>query len=154
MILAYIKNLKQTSDPTLSFKPGYLIPNASQNGTFFDFLWFDFGAEDSSDGFIKNSLQSLLCQCRAFQVLSCTNILSHCQTLRVGNGGQFLFLQLLNGFLVFSQIQLGAHQNDGSVGAVVTHFRVPLGFDIFKTCRADQGKAYKEHISLWIGKWS
>ena len=46
--------------------------------------------------------------------------------LRVGDGRQLLLLQLLNRVLVLPEIQLGAHQDDRGVGAVVAHLRVPL----------------------------
>ena len=55
-----------------------------------------------------------------------TDLFGHGQALGVGDGGQLLLLQLLNGVLVIPQVQLGAHQDDGCVGAVVTHLRVPL----------------------------
>lgn len=46
--------------------------------------------------------------------------------MRVDDGGEFLLLQLLDSVLVISKVQLGAHQDDGSVGAVVSDLRVPL----------------------------
>jgi hypothetical protein len=55
-----------------------------------------------------------------------TYLSCHGQTLGVGDGGQLLVPQPFNGVLVISQIQLGAHQDDWGVGAVVSHFRVPL----------------------------
>lgn len=57
---------------------------------------------------------------------SLTNLSGHGQALRVGDRGELLVPQPLNGVLVISQIQLGAHQDDGCVGAVVSHLRVPL----------------------------
>lgn len=58
--------------------------------------------------------------------LSLTYFLRHGQALRVDNGRQFLLLELLDGVLVVPQVEFGAHQNDGGVGAVVSHLRVPL----------------------------
>lgn len=55
-----------------------------------------------------------------------TDFFGHGQALRVDDGGEFLLLQLLDGVLVVSEVQLGAHQDDGSVGAVVSDLRVPL----------------------------
>lgn len=55
-----------------------------------------------------------------------TYFFGHGQALGVDDGGEFLLLQLLDGVLVVSQVQLGAHQDDGSVGAVVSDLRVPL----------------------------
>lgn len=59
-------------------------------------------------------------------VLQLTYFFSHGQALRVDDGGEFLLLQFLDSVLVVSQVQLGAHQDDGRVGAVVSHLRVPL----------------------------
>lgn len=47
--------------------------------------------------------------------------------MRVDDGGEFLLLEFFDGVLVVSQVQLGAHQDDRRVGAVVSHLRVPLG---------------------------
>lgn len=55
-----------------------------------------------------------------------TNILGQCQALRVGDGSQLLLLQLLDGVLVISKVQLGTHQDDGGAGAVVPYLREPL----------------------------
>lgn len=55
-----------------------------------------------------------------------TNILGECQALRVGDGSQLLLLQLLDGVLVISKVQLGTHQDDGGAGAVVPNLREPL----------------------------
>lgn len=67
---------------------------------------------------------------------SLTNLSSHCQALWVGDGGELLVPQPLDGVLVISQIQLGAHQDDGCVGAVVSHLRVPLGHHTHKCTRS------------------
>lgn len=55
-----------------------------------------------------------------------TDLFGHGQALRIGDGSELLLLQLLNGVLVVSQIQLGSHQDDGSGRTVVSHFWVPL----------------------------
>ena len=59
-------------------------------------------------------------------VLQLTYFFSHGQALRIDDGREFLLLQFLDSVLVVSQVQLGAHQDDGCVGAVVSHLRVPL----------------------------
>lgn len=56
-----------------------------------------------------------------------TYFFSHGQALGVDNGGELLLLEFFDGVLVVSQVQLGAHQDDGGVGAVVSYLRVPLG---------------------------
>lgn len=55
-----------------------------------------------------------------------TYFFSHGQALRVDDGGKFFLFELFNSVLVISQVQLGAHQDDWRVGAVVSHLRVPL----------------------------
>lgn len=55
-----------------------------------------------------------------------TNLPCHGQALGVGDGGQFLITQPFNGVLVISQVQLGAHQDNGSIRTVVSDLRVPL----------------------------
>ena len=55
-----------------------------------------------------------------------TDLPGHGQALWVGDGRQLLVPQPLNGVLVVAEVQLGAHQEDGRVGAVVPHLRVPL----------------------------
>ena len=58
--------------------------------------------------------------------VSVTNLFGHRQALGIGDRREFLLLQLLHSVLVISQIQLGAHKDDGSVGTMVSHLRVPL----------------------------
>lgn len=58
-----------------------------------------------------------------------TNLFGHRQSLGICNRREFLLLQLLHCVLVISQIQLGTHQDDGSVGTMVSHLRVPLRKD-------------------------
>lgn len=55
-----------------------------------------------------------------------TDFLGQSKALRIGNGGQLLLLQLLNGVLVITKIQLCAHKDDGSARAVVPHLGEPL----------------------------
>lgn len=55
-----------------------------------------------------------------------TDLFCHGKALGVGDGRQLLLLQLLNRVLVIPEIEFGAHENDGSVGTVVPHLRVPL----------------------------
>lgn len=55
-----------------------------------------------------------------------TNLLGHGQSLGVRDWAEFLLLQLVYGVFVISQIQLGANQNDGGAGTMVSHLGVPL----------------------------
>ena len=62
------------------------------------------------------------------------------------NGRQPLVFQLLDGLLVLSQVQLGAHQDDGHVGAVVADLRVPLGSNVLEGGRVHQRKTDEENV--------
>lgn len=55
-----------------------------------------------------------------------TDLSGHGETLRISDGGQLFVPQALDGVLIVPQIQFGSHQNDGCVGTVMTHFRIPL----------------------------
>ena len=66
--------------------------------------------------------------------------------LRVGDGGQSLLLQLVDGLLVLPQVELGADQDYGDLGAVVAHLRVPLGPHVLEAGWVDEGEADEEDI--------
>lgn len=68
----------------------------------------------------------MLCNICVCALLKLTYFFSHGQALRVDDGGEFLLLEFFDRVLVVSQVQLGAHQDDGRVGTVVSHLRVPL----------------------------
>lgn len=55
-----------------------------------------------------------------------TDLPGHGQALRVCDGRQLLVPKPFDGVLVVTEVQLGAHQEDGCVGAVVPHLWVPL----------------------------
>lgn len=65
-----------------------------------------------------------------------TDLSSHGQTLRVSDGRQLLVPQPLYGVLIVPQVQFGAHQDDGCVGAVVSHLGVPLEHRNTQSCVA------------------
>lgn len=58
--------------------------------------------------------------------ITLTDFTCHSQPLGVSDGGKFLVSQALNRVLVIPQIKLCANQDDGRVGAVVAHLRIPL----------------------------
>lgn len=110
-------------------------------------------AKHRADGLVEDVLEALLGEGRALEVLDRADLLRHGQPLRVRDGGELAVAQLLHGVLVLPQVQLGAHQDDGCVGAVVAHLGVPLRPDIFKGCWVYQGEADEEDIRLWVGEW-
>lgn len=70
-----------------------------------------------------------------------TNLPCHGQALGIGYGGQFLITQPFNGVLVIPQVQLGAHQDDGSIRTVVPDLWVPLKqSSSLRTVRDSRGK--------------
>lgn len=81
-----------------------------------------------------------------------TNLLSHGEALRIGDGGEFLLLEFLHGVLVISQIQLGAHKDDGSVGTMVSNFRIPLNNN--KLIHQSLETSLKiQKCYIWIKTW-
>lgn len=90
---------------------------------------------------------------------SLTDLLSQSQALGVGDRRQLLFLQLLDGFLLVPQIQLGAHQDDRCGGAVVTNLGVPLAEDkvkkqmwVVNVCEWEEGRGGEKARSQEV-KW-
>lgn len=99
------------------------------------------GAENRSNSFIKHCLEASLRERRALQVFYSTDLLRHGQPLRVGDGSQLFLLQFLNRVFVVPEVKFSSHQDDGGVGTVVSHFRVPLCSNIFKWRRTHKRKA-------------
>ena len=110
--------------------------------------------QDSADGFIEHSLQTLLGQSGALQILGSVDLLGELKTLLVGDRGQLLLGKTLNGGLVLSQIQLGSDNEDRDIGAMVVDFRVPLGLDVLEGSRGDDREARQEHVRLRVGQRS
>lgn len=81
-----------------------------------------------------------------------TYLLSQSQALRVGDWRQLLFLQLLNGVLLVPQIQLGAYQDDGCGGAVVTNLGVPLAQDGVKSEQIEKRDGGRHKVKLCVGE--
>ena len=52
--------------------------------------------------------------------------------LWIGDWREPFFLQLLDSLLVLPQVKFGAHEDDGHVGAVVPHLRIPLGTHVLE----------------------
>ena len=66
--------------------------------------------------------------------------------LWICDGCQPFLLQLLDSLLVLPQVKFGAHEDDGHVGAVVPHLRVPLGTHVLEGGGVHQRKAYQEDV--------
>ena len=70
--------------------------------------------------------------------------------LRVGDGSQPFFFQLVDSLLVFPQVKLGSYQDNWYFWTVMVNLWVPLSFHIFQACWIVQGEADKEDVCLWI----
>lgn len=78
---------------------------------------------------ITDNINVRQCPFKSTYMNTCTNNslgMARERYLGVGDRGQSLLLEFLNGLLIVSQVKLGAHQDDGSVRTVVAHLRVPL----------------------------
>jgi hypothetical protein len=84
------------------------------------------GQANIPDSLIEHALQISLGEGRAFQVLVGANLLGHDQGLIIRYGLHSLGSQALQGSWVFSQIKLGADEDDGDRGRMVIDLREPL----------------------------
>lgn len=78
------------------------------------------------DRLVKDTLQVALGECGALEVLVCADFLGHDQGLLVRDRLHLAGSQSLGCCAVVSQIELGAHQDDGDIGGVVFNLGVPL----------------------------
>jgi len=110
--------------------------------------------QDCPDSLIEDGLQSLLRESGTLQVFHCPDVTSHLHALSVLDRHHATVPKLLNGRWVFSQIKLGANQDDRRSRSMVRDFRVPLGPDVLITRGAHKREADEEHVSLGVGEWS
>lgn len=108
------------------------------------------GIQHSADGLVEDALQVALGERRALQVLVRLDLPGAYQGLLVGHGLHSLLPQGLESRGVFSQIELGADEDNGDVGRVVVNLGVPLGLDVVKRRRADDGEADEEDVGLGV----
>ena len=110
------------------------------------------GRDDGADGLVEDSLEAGLSERRALHVLDSANLLDHLKALLVGNGRLLLASKLLASGGIVAEVDLGADENDGSVGAVVRHLGVPLGANVLEGRRVDDGEADEEDVRLRVGE--
>jgi len=108
------------------------------------------GFEGSTNGLVKNGLETLLGQRRALHHLVASNFLAEGEGRFVSDGCLLLGGKLLDGGSIFSQINLGSDQDEGNVGAVVRNLRIPLGPQVLEGRRIDDGIGQKEDVGLGI----
>lgn len=78
------------------------------------------------NGLVENTLEVPLGQGGTFKVLVCLDVLGALQGLVIGYRLHFLLSEALEGLRVFSQIKLGANEDDRDVGSMVVDFWEPL----------------------------
>jgi hypothetical protein len=112
------------------------------------------GSEGSTNGLVENGLKTLLGQCGALHHLVTANFLAEGESGFVSDRGLFLGSKLLDGGTVFTQIDFGSDQDEGDVGAVVRDLGIPLGPQVFKRRRVDDGIGQQENVGLRIREGS
>lgn len=105
------------------------------------------------DGFVKHALQVTLRQCRALEVLMCADLLGHGQGLLVRDGLHLSGSQGLGGVAVVSQVELGAHEDDGDVGGVVFDLRIPLVAEVSRMKRQRDKSCEGQSSCVWVWVW-
>lgn len=104
----------------------------------------------SANGFIKDGLQTFLCEGRAFQI---TNGSDFSGTVLCGirrDDVKSFGGQLGNHFIIVTQIGLGSDQDQRNSRSVMLDFGKPLGFHVVKRRGGNNGKADKKDIGLWV----
>lgn len=86
----------------------------------------DMQMADSPDSLVKDALEVALSEGRALEILVCSDFAGAHQSLLIGDGFHPLLPQRVERRSVLSEIELGAHQDDGDVGSVVVDLGVPL----------------------------
>lgn len=110
------------------------------------------GIQNSADGLVKDALEVSLRESRALEVLVSLNFLGTNEGLLIRYGLHALLSQRVEGGNVVAEIELGADEDDGNVGGVMVDFGVPLGADVVKGRRADDGKANEKDVCLGVGQ--
>lgn len=90
--------------------------------------------------------QSPLRERRAFHVLDGPNLIRQLLALFPLQRRQALFREGTQRLPVLAQVDLGAHEDDGRVRAVVLDLGVPLGSDILEGRRTGHAEADQEHV--------
>lgn len=112
------------------------------------------GVEDSTDGLVENTFQVPLGEGRALEVLVSLDVLGALQRLVVRYRLHSLLSEAVKRLLVFPKIELSADKYDRDVGCMVVDLWEPLGPDVVKGWRADNGEADEEDVCLRVGERS
>ena len=88
------------------------------------------GADDGLEGLVEDCFEPLAGEGGALEVLEGADLVGHGLALLLGDGRLVLAGEVVDGLLVLSEIDLGADEDDGGVGAVVLDFAVPSVGDV------------------------
>jgi len=121
----------------------------SQDEALASFFLLGF-VESSTDGLIEHSLQALLRQSAALQILHSANGLGHLKRALLADHVQAFAGELRGRGLIVSQIGLGADEDDRHVGRVVLNLRVPLRLHVLERGRRDDGEAHQKAVRLRV----
>jgi len=114
--------------------------------------WLAVGEEDDLEGLVKHVLEAPLCQAGALHVLDGLDLLGQSLALGHRKGLLSLFPELCDRLWVVSEVDLGPDEDDAGCGAVVLHFRPPLGADVLVRCGVRDAVADEENVRLRIAQ--
>lgn len=99
---------------------------------------------------IEDVLQALLSECRAFDVLDCSEFAGKPLTLLGGNWPLLLSLQFLEHLRVVSQIDLSTDDEARHSRTVMVDLWEPLLLHVLKGGRRSHAEAHEEDVRLGV----
>jgi hypothetical protein len=114
----------------------------------------DRGADHNTNSLVEDILQTLLRERRALKILHRIDFLGFGHTLLEGYRSEVLLTKASNGLGILTKIELGAHEEDGGVGAVVVNLGVPLRRYVLEGAGGNDGEAKKEDVGLRVRQWA
>lgn len=106
----------------------------------------------ASTHLVKDVLELVLSKGGTFDVFDSAQLLGHAIAVLLSDGLHLLASQLLPHGGVIAQIGLGADDQAGDAGAVVSDLGEPLLADIFEGGGGGDGKADEEDVGLRVGQ--
>ena len=101
---------------------------------------------------VKDSLQSFLCEGGALEVLDSPHLPPQPRPLTARHGLLLAGRQRLHHLHVVPEVGLGAHQDEGSLGAEVLDLRHPGLLHILESGGGDHAEADDEDVRLGVGE--
>lgn len=115
-------------------------------------MYFRLRQKDKRTNLVKNILQLVLRQSRAFDILDSTQLLRHPVAILLAHRLHLLLGQFLAHSRVISQIRLGPDDQARNTGAVVVDFREPFFPHVLKRGRRGHREADEENVGLRVGQ--